>query len=153
MAIDRLNQGTPTVASQVPFYDTANGRDARMSITDLISLLQGQISGVGFTTQYAAPNVSGYAVNIAPPVQGGPVWLLLTPTGPFANLTLNLPVGSNGQEILISSTQAVTGALTVAGSVVGAAAQPVNGAPATLLANGFFRLRFDGVNNSWYRVG
>jgi hypothetical protein len=29
----------------------------------------------------------------------------------------------------------------------------VNGAPTTLAANAFFRLRFDGVFNAWYRIG
>ena len=48
----------------------------------------------------------------------------------------------------MSCTQAVT-TLTV--SANGATA--VNGAPAALTANGFFRLRFDGIFQSWYRIG
>ena len=44
-------------------------------------------------------------------------------------------------------TQAVT-TLTVSGN-----GATVNGAPAALTANGFFRLRFDGVLGGWYRLG
>jgi hypothetical protein len=47
----------------------------------------------------------------------------------------------------VNTTQAVT-ALTVAGN-----GATVNGAPTTLAANGFFRIRFDAVLDVWYRVG
>lgn len=153
MAIEKLNQGTPTVGSSVPFYSPEQGQDLRCSITQLAALILAGLSSVGFATQYASPNVSGFAVAVNPPTAGTPMWLLLTPTGAFANLTISLPVGVDGQEVLVSTTQAVTVALTVTGALVGAANQPVNGAPATLVAGGFFRLKFDGVNGSWYRVG
>jgi hypothetical protein len=153
MAIQNLNQGTPTVASSIPFYDAANGRDARCSITELAALILAGLSSAGITPQYSSPNVSGYAVTIAPPADGASMWLVLTPVADYANLTINLPIGVDGQEISVSSTHAVSGALTVTGATVGAAPQPVNGAPATLVANGYFRLRFDGVASSWYRVG
>jgi hypothetical protein len=80
------------------------------------------------------------------------MWLALTPTGTIASLTVVLPIGSDGQEVLVSTTQALT-SLTVTGATVGASPQPVNGAPTTMAANAFFRLRFDGVSSSWYRVG
>jgi hypothetical protein len=51
------------------------------------------------------------------------------------------------QEILVNCTQAIT-TLTVNGN-----GATVTGAPTTLSANGFFRLRFDGLANVWYRVG
>jgi len=51
------------------------------------------------------------------------------------------------QELLVNTTQAVT-TLTV--SANGAT---VVGAPTTLAAGGFFCLRFDGVLDTWYRVG
>lgn len=152
MTIQNLNQGTPTVAASVPFWDPVNGCDARCSITQLAALILCTLSSSGFATQYASPNASGYAVTVSPPTAGMPVWLLLTPLASYANLTINLPVGVDGQEVLVNSTQAVTGALTVTGALVGASNQPVNGAPTTLTANGFFRLKFNAVNGSWYRV-
>jgi len=153
MAIEKLNQGTPTAASLIPFYDALNGRDAACSVTQLATLILAGLTSVGFGTQYASPNASGYAVTVNPPTSGTPMWLLLTPVADYANLTLNLPVGADGQEVLVSSTHAVTGTLTTTGALVGAATQPVNGAPATLAANGFFRLKFSGISGSWYRVG
>jgi len=53
----------------------------------------------------------------------------------------------DGQQVVVTSTQAVT-TLTVSGN--GAS---VNGAPSTLAANGYFRLRYDQINNSFYRIG
>jgi hypothetical protein len=153
MSIERLNQGTVGLGSSIPFYDDINGRDARCSVADLAAMILAGLSSQGFAKQYAAPNTNGYAVTVTPPIAGTSVWLVVTPTGIFTNLTINLPAGSDGQEVLVSCTQAVTGALTVTGATVGAGAQPVNGAPATLGANSFFRLKFDSVSGSWYRVG
>ena len=53
----------------------------------------------------------------------------------------------DGQEVLVTSTQAVT-ALTVSGN-----GSTVYGAPSALTANAFFKLRFDGVVKAWYRIG
>lgn len=153
MAIQNLNQGTPSLSSSVPFYDDANGRDARCSVTELAALILSGLSSVGFATQYSSPNVSGYAVTVSPPTSGTPVWLLLTPVSDASALTINLPIGVHGQEVLVSSTHAVTATLTVTGALVGGSNQAVNGAPGTLAANGFFRLKFNGVGGSWHRVG
>ncbi|MGE5622492.1 MAG: hypothetical protein ACM3WS_04990 [Bacillota bacterium] len=135
-------------------FSTNNGGARSAAMSQLLDFLQGQLTaGGGMVKQYAAPNASGFAVTIQPPSDGASMWLLLTPVADYANLTINLPIGVDGQEILVSSTHAVTGALTTAGALVGTSNQPVNGAPATLAANGFFRLKFDGVNKSWYRIG
>lgn len=151
MAIERLNQGTLSSASQLPFYDTAIGGDARASITALAAFI-GQLLGTASLqlTQYAAPNATAFNVQVAPQTDGASVWLVLTPLAGYAAGTITLPAVAlcqHGQELLVNSTQAVT-ALTIAGN--GAA---VNGAPTTLTANAFFRLKFDGVLKVWYRVG
>lgn len=157
MAIERLNQGDFAAGSQIPFNDTANGSDRRGSVTALAALigtLLGFPAAAALLTQYAAPNATGFGVTISPTLSGGAmgsgVWLLLTPTGGFAAGTITLPAQAeciNGQEVLVSCTQAVT-TLTVGGN-----GATVNGAPTTLAANAFFRLRFDGVAKAWYRVG
>lgn len=148
-SINNLSAATPTTASQIPFYDPTSGQDRRMSVNDLLTLLAGTVSGL--VTQYSSPNASGFTVLVQPPVQGQSMWLLITPLAGYAAMTITLPVGSDGQEVLVSCTQSVT-TLTVNGSTVGASAQPVNGAPATLTANTAFRMRFDGVAKSWYRA-
>jgi hypothetical protein len=146
MAIERLNAGTLTTASQIPFYDPSNGQDRRGSVSELSELLQAQ-SVDSLQTQYSAPNATGFSVTIAPTVTGGSVWLLLTPTAGFAAGTIVLPASAtDGQEVRVSCTQAVT-TLTVNGN-----GHTVNGAPTTLAANAFFTLRYDGVFAAWYRT-
>lgn len=151
MAIERLNQGTLSAASQLPFYDPANGGDARASITALAALLTTLLGSASLQlTQYAAPNASGFNVTLAPQTNGASVWLVLTPLAGYAAGTITLPAVAlcqHGQEMLVSCTQAVT-TLTVNGN-----GGTVNGAPTTLAANAFFRLKFDGVLKVWYRVG
>lgn len=151
MAIERLNQGTPSTASQIPFYDPQNGQDRRMSVDQLAILLEDELTPAGgLITQYAAPNATGFNVALAPPIDGTSMYMLLTPAAGYAAGTITLPAQAlciDGQELLVSCTQAVT-ALTVAGN-----GSAVNGAPANLAENGFFRLRFDGVFKAWYRVG
>jgi hypothetical protein len=151
MTIERFNEGTPTSASQIPFNDPPNGVDRRASLAAFAEVLQPLLSSSsGFITQYAAPNATGFNVLIAPPTNGASVYLLLTPAAGYAAGTITLPLQAScvdGQEVLVSCTQAVT-TLTVAGN-----GSTVNGAPATLAANAFFRLRFDGVFDAWYRIG
>jgi hypothetical protein len=111
-------------------------------IQSLLSLADNKV------TQYAAPASTGFTVALTD--NSASKWLLLTPTGTLAAGTITLPAQANcvdKQEILVNSTQTVT-ALTVAGN-----GSTVNGGPTTIAANGFFRLRFDGVFKAWYRVG
>lgn len=152
MAIEKLARTDELSASDlVALYSNSLGNDAAATLATLLAWLQDQItSSGGFTTQYAAPAATGFSVTINPPIDGGSVYLLLTPAGAYAAGTIVLPELAecvDGQEVLVSCTQAVT-TLTVSGN-----GSTVNGAPATLAANGFFRLRFDGVFDAWYRIG
>lgn len=151
MGISSLSQTDIAASDQVPFLSTANGANRRTSVTQLVALIQSLLTvDDGFQTQYASPNATGFSVAIAPATTGGSVYLLLTPVAGYAAGTITLPAQAScvdGQELLVSCTQSVT-TLTVAGN--GAS---VNGAPTTLAASAFFRLRFDGVNKFWCRVG
>lgn len=151
-SISNLNQGTPTSAAQIPFGDTPNGQDRRCSVGDLAEVIAPLIPSAGgdFITQYFAPNATGWSVLVAPADDDGNVFLLVTPNAGYAAGTITLPAAAtcvDQQQLLVTCTQAVT-ALAVAGN-----GSTVNGAPTTLAANGFFRLRFDGVLHAWYRVG
>lgn len=152
MALQALSQGTPTAASQLPFYDPQNGADRRASLAQLAEVLQELLASSGqMVSQYAAPSATGFGVQVAPFTEGGSVFLLLTPAAAYAAGTVTLPAVAScthGQEVLVHSTQAVT-ALTVAGN----GASVVSGAPTTLAAGGSFRLRFDAVLQGWYRAG
>ena len=147
-SINRL----PTVASVtgadlLALFSASTSTDSGATLNVLLTWLQAQLTATGgYITQYSAPNATGFTVTIAPTVTGGNVWLLLTPVAGYAAGTVTLPsVLVNGQEVMVSTTQAVT-TLTVNGATV-------NGAPTTLAANAFFRLRYDGVFKAFYRVG
>lgn len=150
MAIQNLPAVTSlSLADQVAIASSALGDDARAALSTLVTFIQGQLTATGgYATQYASPNATGFNVAVSPVSTGGNVFLLLTPLAGYAAGTITLPSNPvDAQELLCTSTQAVT-TLTVAGN-----GKTVNGAPAALTAQGFFRLRFDGVNQSWYRVG
>lgn len=152
MAIDKLPVVDEVAAAdQLALFSAALGRDARATLTTLAALMQTLLTSLDDKiTQYSAPNATGFSVTITPGVDGGGVFLLLTPAAGYAAGTIVLPALAScvdKQEVLVHCTQVVT-ALTVSGN-----GATVNGAPTAFTANGFFRLRFDAVLDSWYRVG
>lgn len=147
MSIRDLNQGTPSTAAQIPFYDVANGQDRRCSLSDLVNAAGLTSTGGNRITQYSAPAATGFSVQVAPFENGQDVWLILLPLAIYATGTITLPplaTLSDHQEIEIVSTQNVT-ALTVAGN-----GATVNGAPTSLTASVPKKLRFDAVTSTWY---
>lgn len=151
-AIQKLSKLSSLSAGDLfPIFSQGLGSDAAATLATLVTFIQGQLTEAGdFITQYAAPNATGFSVTVAPVVTGGDVYLLLTPAAGYAAGTVVLPAAAScvdGQQVLVSCTQSVT-TLTVSGN-----GATVNGAPSTLAANGFFRLRFDGVFDAWYRIG
>lgn len=147
---------TVSAGDQIPIWSGTNGASRKVSASTLAAFVQQQISpSGGFVTQYATPTATGQTTTVTPPTQGASVWLEMTPQGSYAAGTIVLPaaaVAQDGQEILVTSTLAVT-TLTVqfvnsAGSTV-----TVTGAPTTLAANGFFRMRYDAVFKLWIRIG
>lgn len=151
-SIDKLSKVTTLSAGDlVALFSGSVGNDVAATLATLLAWLQTQLTSSGlFSTQYSAPAATGFSVTVVPTTSGGSVFLLLTPAAGYAAGTVTLPAQAacvDGQEVLCSCTQAVT-TLTVAGN-----GSTVNGAPTTLAANGFFRLRFDGVFKAWYRAG
>ena len=144
--INQLNQIANVSSSvQIPVFDTDNGFPVKMSVSQLSAYILSLIGGSdALVTQYASPNATGFSVTLGSVPN---TWLLLTPTAGFAAGTLVYPATPTDQdEINVNTTQAVT-TLTNNGN-----GKTVNGAPTTLAANAFFKMRYDGVNASWYRV-
>lgn len=143
-AVDQVQPG-----DQVPIYSSENGDARKASLSLLKQFFQeGLTAADDKITQYAAPSATGFNIQIND--DSDSVWLILTPTAGFAAGTITLPASVNcadRQEILVNCTQSVA-ALTVNGN-----GSTVTGAPTSLTANGFFRLRFDAVTGTWYRVG
>jgi hypothetical protein len=148
--INQLSAVDAVVSSdQVPIYSSTNGdaRKASMSVIKDYVLSDATVAD-DKVTQYAAPAATGFTVTVNN--SSDSVWLILTPLAGYAAGTITLPAVANcvdRQEVLVNTTQAVT-TLTVSGN-----GATVIGAPTTLAANAFFRLRFDDVLNTWYRVG
>lgn len=132
-----------------PVFVTTDGDARKVSASNLRTfMLDGASVADDKITQYAAPSATGFSVTITN--ASNSVWLILTPTGGFAAGTIILPAVASAvdkQELLVNCTQSVA-ALTINGN-----GATVTGAPTSLAANGFFRLRFDDVANVWYRVG
>lgn len=136
-------------SDQVYLYSSSNGFAGRASLNLLTEYLSGEVTASDDKiTQYSVPSATGFTTTISNGSDS--VWLILTPTAGFATGTIVLPASANcvdRQEILVNCTQVVT-TLTVSGN--GAS---VVGAPTSLSANSYFRLRFDRVSSNWYRVG
>ena len=148
--INQLSAVSSVVAGDlVPIYSQSNGDARKASMTVIGDYLQSIITSTDDKlTQYAAPSATGFNIQINNDSLS--VWLILTPVAGYAAGTLTLPLVAScidKQEILVNTTQAVT-TLTIAGN-----GATVTGEPTTLAADDFFRLRFDGVTDTWYRVG
>jgi hypothetical protein len=133
---------------------SSNGDDRRAALSLLLSWLQDNLTIVDasafseYTTQYAAPSATGTNIQVTDGDDN--IHLIVTPVTGYAAMTITLPTSTNlvdKQDILINCTQAIT-TLTVAGN-----GATVTGAPTTLAANAYFRLKYDLPGTTWYRVG
>ena len=140
---------TVTAGDLLAVFSQANGDARAAAISVIAAYIQTLLTAVdGKVTQYAAPSATGFTVTITNADES--VWLVLTPVAGYAAGTIKLPAVANcvdKQEILVNTTQAIT-TLTVDGN-----GATVTGEPATMAADAFFLLRFEGVTKTWYRVG
>lgn len=126
---------------------SSSANDARLiPYTDFVAALASTTNSN--ITQYSSPSSTGFSVAINDSYQN--VWLILQPTGTLATGTLVLPSSVNvidNQEIIVNSTNQVT-TLTISGN-----GSTVTGAPSTIAANGYFKLKYNSTLTTWYRVG
>ena len=138
-------------------WKTSEGDFRVLPVADALAYFQANLTFPSFTgqaafvSQYAAPSSSGFSVSIDDGADNDSnVHLILTPTAGFAAGTIVLPPLAScvdKQEILINCTQLIT-TLTINGN-----GATVTGEPASMGADDFFRLKFDDLTNTWYRVG
>ncbi|WP_284085368.1 transcriptional regulator [Acinetobacter nosocomialis] len=77
-------------------------------------------------------------------------YLVMNPSVSITNGTITLPPMAeltDGQELLVTSSQQIEN-LTIAGN-----SAALIGNPNTIAATGFFKLKFDLLSQTWYRVG
>jgi hypothetical protein len=135
-------------ADLLPVYSSSNGDARKLAVSALLTYFQTQFASPTLATNIFVPT-TGFSIPVPTPV-AQQQWMLLQPISTLATGTITLPLNTStpdGTELLITTTQTIT-TLTI--SLNGATA--ANGAPTTLAANGFARLRFVTATNSWYRI-
>lgn len=138
---------TVSSGDQLPVYTPSNGDARKMSIGSLLTFFQSSFASPTMSVQYATPG-TGFNVTVA--TNSTQAWLLIQPAGTLATGTVTLPLNTSvadGQEVLVTTTQQIT-SFTL--GLNGAAA--AFGDPTTLAAEDFFRMRYYGPTNSWYRI-
>ena len=133
---------------QVPVYSPNNGDARRLPVSALLQYFQQTFASPTLATNIYTPG-TGFNVAVPTPV-AAQQWMLIQPAGTLALGTITLPLNTqtpDGTEVLVTTTQQITG-FTLA--LNGATA--AYGAPSTLAAEDFFRMRFVQATNSWYRI-
>jgi len=133
---------------QIPVYTPTNGDARRLPISQLLDYFQQTFASPSLSTNIYTP---GTGFNIAVPTPVSAQWILIQPAGTLATGTVTLPLNTttpDGSEVLVSSTQIIT---TFSVALNGATS--AFGAPTTLAAGAFFKVRFVQSTNSWHRIG
>jgi hypothetical protein len=133
---------------QVPIYSPNNGDARRLPISALLQYFQQTFASPTLATNVYTPG-TGFNLAVPTPV-AQQQWMLIQPAGTLATGTVTLPLNTqtpDGTEVLITTTQQITAfTLGLNGATAG------YGAPTTLAAEDFFRMRFVQATNSWYRI-
>lgn len=125
----------------LPLYTLQNG-DVRKVPMHVVAAYMREQSVNRLATVYSAPSATAFSVDLATNSH-----LILTPAAVYANGGIVLDAApSDRDEVLVNSTEAVT-ALAIDGN-----GKTVVGAPTALTENGFFRLKYDAVMSTWYRI-
>ena len=133
----------------LPIYVPNNGDARKISLTQLLQYFQQTFAAPTVATSVYTP-ATGFNITVPTPTSEQQ-WMLLQPASTLATGTITLPLNTgvpSGTQILVTSTQTIT-ALTIGLN----GSSSASGAPTTILAGGFFTLRFYQATNSWYRVG
>ncbi len=130
---------------------SANNQDYRGAPVDLlIDKIQASIKKVDYPPihiQHFNPNAD-FTLDIENHEVG--TYLILNPTSGLSTGSIKLPDRysvQDAQEVAVACSQQITSF-----SIDGNGALVV-GAPNTLAASGFFKLKYDKLSNTWYRVG
>lgn len=134
---------------------TSNSQTTRrITVSQLLEFIEAQQPANQSTvsTQYAAPGVNGFVVQILQPNIGGPdVHMIINPLTNYAVGTIQLPLFSgvfDGQQVIITTTKSIA-ALTI--DINGASAG--FGLPSSLGVNDSVVVAYDAPSASWYMIG
>jgi hypothetical protein len=141
-AINSLSAG-----DNILVYAPGEGDTRRASLSTLLAFFESYFADPDYTTQISAPTSSGFNLQLGAQTQS--LFLIINPTGAFAAGTITLPPAAScfdGQEILVVSSQSIA-ALTVNGN-----GGTLLGVPGALGAGGFFTIRFNNLQATWYTL-
>jgi hypothetical protein len=141
-AISSLSAG-----DNILVYAPGEGDTRRASLSTLLAFFESYFADPDYLTIINAPTNSGFNLQLGAQTQS--LFLIINPTGAFAAGTITLPpVAScfDGQEILVVSSQSIA-ALTVNGN-----GGTLLGVPGALGAGGFFTIRFNSLQATWYTL-
>jgi hypothetical protein len=138
-----------TVTDSTVFAGNESGQDYKYQAQSLVDYFNSKITETDtFQTQLAIPvNLGSTTIGAA----GVSSWLIMNPAGTIATYAVTFPTVLtlvDNQEILITTTQEITSF-----SLFAPGASTVYGAPTTLAANAFFKMKYNQSTNCWYRVG
>jgi hypothetical protein len=148
--IDQLNSiDTPSGSDLLPIYSFQNGNARKLSISNFVAYILSSFASPTYQTQYSIPGATGFTIAVNNTSSN--TWLVINPASAYATGAITLPDVAkcvDGQELIVNCSQQIT-----TFTVNGGGAIAVNGAPTSLAADDFFRLRFQKQTQSWYRVG
>ena len=136
-----------STGDNIVIQSAANNDARKASLSVLLAFFEAQFASPEFTTEINAPTSSGFNLQMVATTDN--MWMIINPTGAFAAGTLTLPPVADcfdGQQIVVTCSAAIT-AFTVAGN-----GATVTGAPTSLGTGGFFALRFNALQDTWYCV-
>ena len=133
---------------QLAVYAPNTGDARRLPMSALLTYFQQTFASPTTAVNVYIPT-TGFVILLPDPVSQQQ-WVILQPTALVANGQITLPLNTttpDGTEILFTTTQQIT---TFTLNANGASA--VYGAPGTLGADDFFRMKYYKPTNSWYRI-
>ena len=146
--ISQLTRVTAVASADVlPVASAADGETMGASVSQLQTYMQDNLDFTGgvMSLRNFTP-LAGDTCAISSTAQQS-IWVALAPSGTLATLTIAFTgTPQNLQEIMVSTSTAIT-ALTFT------TPQAQQGAASSMSANGFFKMKYDGVNSIWRRVG
>lgn len=140
-SIDELSSG-----DKVPVYDESNGDPRKASLAQILAWVQSNLTiGSLKTVQLTPPVAPGFSVTL----ESNSHTILTAAAGFTSGGAITLPPAPvDKDEVLFTSNQLISSFTFTPG-----AGKTVQGAPTSLSANGFFRLKYDETYQVWIRVG
>lgn len=147
MTIDQLSSTDTLNGSDLfPLFSNANGDARKTSLTNLLTYFKESFTAPDFITTITAA-VNGQTVSMSD--NSTNQWACLTPAGTIATGTIVFPISTglvDGQEIIVTSSNTIT-ALTINGN-----GSTVVGGPTTIGATSPFKMKYNLLTTSWYKV-